>query len=89
MSEKQIIDVSNLPAPEADPYYAQVSDELADKGFVLASSEDLINWARAGSLHWMLFGLACCAVEMMHTSMPRLMRSVLALRRAPPRANLM
>ena len=56
MSEKEIIDVSNLPAPEADPYYAQVSDELADKGFVLASSEDLINWARAGSLHWMLFG---------------------------------
>ncbi|MEL0072083.1 MAG: NADH-quinone oxidoreductase subunit B, partial [Rhodobiaceae bacterium] len=72
MSEKEIIDVSSLPAPEADPYYAQVSDELADKGFVLASSEDLINWARAGSLHWMLFGLACCAVEMMHTSMPRL-----------------
>ncbi|MGI9348146.1 MAG: NADH-quinone oxidoreductase subunit NuoB, partial [Gammaproteobacteria bacterium] len=55
-----------------DPYYAQFSDEFANKGFVLAASEDLINWARAGSLHWMLFGLACCAVEMMHTSMPRL-----------------
>ena len=34
----------------------QLLEELADKGFVLASSEDLINWARTGSLHWMLFG---------------------------------
>ena len=45
--------------------------ELQDKGFLLTSTEDIINWARTGSLHWMTFGLACCAVEMMHTSMPR------------------
>src|SRR3989338_4943037 len=45
--------------------------ELQDKGFLLTSTEDIINWARNGSLHWMTFGLACCAVEMMHTSMPR------------------
>ena len=44
---------------------------LQDKGFLLTSAEDVINWARTGSLHWMTFGLACCAVEMMHTSMPR------------------
>jgi NADH-quinone oxidoreductase subunit B len=44
---------------------------LQDKGFLLTSTEDIINWARIGSLHWMTFGLACCAVEMMHTSMPR------------------
>jgi NADH-quinone oxidoreductase subunit B len=44
---------------------------LQDKGFLLTSTEDIINWARTGSLHWMTFGLACCAVEMMHTSMPR------------------
>jgi len=49
---------------------AQLSDELAEKGFILTSTEDLINWARTGSLHWMTFGLACCAVEMMHTAMP-------------------
>ena len=45
--------------------------ELQDKGFLLTSTEDIINWARTGSLHWMTFGLACCAVEMMHTAMPR------------------
>jgi len=45
--------------------------ELQDKGFLLTSTEDIINWARNGSLHWMTFGLACCAVEMIQTSMPR------------------
>ena len=46
--------------------------ELQDKGFLLTSTEDIINWARIGSLHWMTFGLACCAVEMMHAGAARL-----------------
>ena len=41
------------------------------QGGLVTSTEDIINWARTGSLHWMTFGLAGCAVEMMHTSMPR------------------
>ena len=69
MSKSQI--ETTKPAPAVDPYYEQVNDQLADKGFVVTSAEDLINWARTGSLHWMTFGLACCAVEMMQTSMPR------------------
>ena len=52
-------------------YFEGLSDELADKGFIVTSTDELINWARTGSLFWMTFGLACCAVEMMHTSMPR------------------
>jgi NADH-quinone oxidoreductase subunit B len=48
-----------------------LSDVLADKGFILTNADDLINWARTGSLFWMTFGLACCAVEMMHVAMPR------------------
>ena len=54
-----------------DPYFVSVKDELSDKGFLVTSTEDLITWARTGSLMWMTFGLACCAVEMMHMSMPR------------------
>jgi len=46
----------------------ELNRELQDKGFLLTSTEDIINWARTGSLHWMTFGLACCAVEMMHTA---------------------
>jgi NADH-quinone oxidoreductase subunit B len=48
-----------------------LSGQLQDKGYLLTSAEDVINWARTGSLQWMTCGLACCAVEMMHTSMPR------------------
>jgi len=54
-----------------DPFYAGLSDELADKGFLVANADDLITWARTGSLMWMTFGLACCAVEMMHAGNPR------------------
>ena len=48
-----------------------LGEQLADKGFLLTTTDDVINWARTGSLFWMTFGLACCAVEMMQTSMPR------------------
>ncbi len=54
-----------------DAYFGQINDELADKGFVVTSTDELIAWARNGSLMWMTFGLACCAIEMMHMSMPR------------------
>ena len=51
--------------------FVGINDELADKGFLVAAADDLIDWARTGSLMWMTFGLACCAVEMMQMSMPR------------------
>ena len=82
-----------VPRPEGgalvkpnDPYFAGLSDELADKGFVVAAADDLITWARTGSLMWMTFGLACCAVEMMQASMPRYdMERFGAAPRASPR----
>jgi len=54
-----------------DPFFADVTGELADKGFLVSTVSQLVNWARTGSLMWMQTGLACCAVEMMQMSMPR------------------
>lgn len=31
----------------------------------------LVNWARHGSFYPLTFGLACCAVEMMHATVSR------------------
>src|SRR5215471_15108772 len=59
------------PVGADDPFYVGLNGELADKGFLVAAADDLIVWARTGSLMWMTFGLACCAVEMMQMSMPR------------------
>ena len=61
--------------------------ELQDKGFLLTTTEDIINWARNGSLHWM----TCCAVEMMQTSMPRydVERFGTAPRASPRQSDLM
>jgi NADH-quinone oxidoreductase subunit B len=51
--------------------FSGFNTELADKGFILTAADDLITWARSGSLMWMTFGLACCAIEMMQMAMPR------------------
>ncbi len=74
-----------------DPFADGVTDKLADKGFLVARADDLITWARTGSLHWMTFGLACCAVEMMQASMPRydLERFGFAPRASPRQSDVM
>ena len=51
--------------------FKKIAKDFSEKGFITISSNNLINWARTGSLHWMTFGLACCAVEMMHTGASR------------------
>jgi NADH-quinone oxidoreductase subunit B len=72
--------------------FAQLSDILEDKGYVLTSTQALITWARSGSLMWMTFGLACCAVEgLMQVSGPRydLERFGVAPRASPRQADVM
>ena len=59
------------PGADQDMILSAVSDELASRGFVIAQADKLFNWARSGSLWPMTFGLACCAVEMMHSAASR------------------
>ena len=65
------MEIFNKKEKEIPEEFKKIAKDFSEKGFVTTSAENLINWARTGSLHWMTFGLACCAVEMMQTSMPR------------------
>ena len=60
-----------LPGQEQDALLGMVTDEIKNRGFVVAQADKLVNWARTGSLWPMTFGLACCAIEMMHAYMAR------------------
>ncbi|SCV73541.1 BQ2448_7467 [Microbotryum intermedium] len=51
----------------------QLSLETPKNGveYALATADKIVNWARQGSMWPMTFGLACCAVEMMHMAAAR------------------
>ena len=74
-----------------DKFFEQVNTELGERGFLTTSVDDVITWARTGSLMWMTFGLACCAVEMIQMSMPRydVERFGMAPRGSPRQSDLM
>jgi NADH-quinone oxidoreductase subunit B len=62
---------ANTAGADKEATVKAMGEELADKGFLLTTTDDIMTWARTGSLHWMTFGLACCAVEMIHGAMAR------------------
>lgn len=59
------------PVIQQDVVPAAISKTLEEKGFLLTNADRLFDWARTGSLWPMTFGLACCAVEMIHAYMSR------------------
>lgn len=41
------------------------------ESIITTKLDDIINWGRASSLWYLLFGLACCGIELMQTGGPR------------------
>lgn len=61
------------------------------RGFFVTQVDQLVAWAQSGSLWPMTFGLACCAVEMMHTAASRydLDRFGMVFRPSPRQSDVM
>ena len=64
-----------------------IEQKLGDLGIVTTSLEQAVNWARTRAMWPMLFGLACCAIEMMaaQASNYDMSRFGMELMRASPR----
>jgi len=64
---------------------------ILKEGFVTTSVDTLVNWSKTGSLWPMTFGLACCAVEMMHAGAARydIDRFGMLFRPSPRQSDLM
>ena len=80
-----------VPAQAPANLFDQVNSGLEQQGFFVTRLNDLVNWARSGSMWPMTFGLACCAVEMMHAAASRydLDRFGLVFRPSPRQSDVM
>ena len=64
-----------------------LEQKTGNMGVVTAKLEQVVNWSRTGSMWPILFGLACCAIEMMGAQAPNfdMSRFGMELNRASPR----
>ncbi len=71
--------------------FQSVNQELSNKGYILTKLDQVAAWAQSGSLWPMTFGLACCAIEMMHSAASRydLDRFGLVFRPSPRQSDVM
>lgn len=79
------------PGQGQDDVMQRVSQEFSDKGFIVANMDKLAAWAQCGSMWPMSFGLACCAIEMMHSACSRydLDRFGMVFRPSPRQSDVM
>ncbi len=49
---------------ERDLYLTATDADVSNEGYILTTLEQAINWSRKNSVWPLLFGLACCAIEM-------------------------
>lgn len=68
-----------------------IIEKLPGGQVVVTNTNFLLNWGRKNSLWYMLFGLACCAIEMMATGASRydLDRFGMIFRASPRQSDLM
>ncbi len=68
-----------------------MSNVSANAEYVVTKLDQIINWARSSSIWPMTFGLACCAVEMMHAAAARydMDRMGVAFRASPRQSDVM
>ena len=69
----------------------QMNDILKQDHYILSQLDTVADLARTNSLWYLSFGLACCAVEMIHAAMPRydMERFGMIPRASPRQADLM
>jgi len=79
------------PRPGSAPLTDPTAPSLERDGFVLARLDQVADAARGNSLWYLSFGLACCAVEMMHAAAARydMERFSMIFRASPRQADLM
>ncbi len=78
-SDRHVFDAPHVPLTKAGVAVPQGMDadaqaayeDIQKNGFLKAPLDKVLTWARTGSLWPMTFGLACCAVEMIHSYMAR------------------
>ena len=58
--------MSGVKAPWNGSNRVGAEEKLDNRNFLVTNVDTLVNWARTGSVWPMTFGLACCAIEMMH-----------------------
>jgi NADH-quinone oxidoreductase subunit B len=58
-------------SPVADPGPRSLIENRFEESVIVTSADWIMNWSRLSSLWPMLFGLACCAIEMMATGASR------------------
>ena len=77
-----------VPAGKIDDMLVKGNDKV---DYMVTKVDELVNWARRGSLWPMTFGLACCAVEMMHAAASRydMERFGMVFRASPRQSDVM
>ncbi|XP_043481175.1 NADH-quinone oxidoreductase subunit B 2-like [Leptopilina heterotoma] len=80
----------SLPQKVEKQPYSPFQNSQSKAEYALARVDDLLNWGRKNSIWPLTFGLACCAVEMMHIAAPRydMDRYGVVFRASPRQADL-